>query len=123
MFLSRAVLAAALLLQPCVAAENEVVHSAGKSWSARLQTPLPSPTSPASIKRLPDSADLLCVWNDHSGQFPMVKGKRTPLVTAIHFVEDAALLAYCAGDPKVGGLSRLRIRRVALSWLRAPEPP
>lgn len=40
--------------------------------------------------------------------------------TAIHFVDDAVLLAYCAGDSQVGGLNRLRIRRVELSWLTAP---
>jgi len=122
-----------------------VSKDAGKSWSLPAQTELKSPTSPASIKRLPNSADLLGVWNDHSGQFPMVKGKRTPLVagistdggrtwpqrkplegdpdgvycyTAIHFTDDAVLLAYCAGDPKVGGLNRLRIRRIGLDWLR-----
>jgi sialidase-1 len=37
--------------------------------------------------------------------------------TAIHNVGDAVLLAYCAGDPKVGGLNRLRIRRVGLAFL------
>jgi len=119
---------------------------AGKSWSLPAATELKSPTSPASIKRLPGSAELLGVWNDHSGQFAMVKGKRTPLVagissdggktwpgrkllegdpdgwycyTAIHFTDDAVLLGYCAGDPKVGHLNRLRIRRVGLDWLRA----
>jgi hypothetical protein len=119
---------------------------AGKTWSLPAATELASPTSPASLKRLPNSSDLLGVWNDHSGQFPMVKGKRTPLVagvssddgrtwplrrllegdpdgwycyTAIHFTGDAVLLAYCAGDSKVGGLNRLRIRRVGLDWLRA----
>ena len=117
----------------------------GNTWSAPAPTPLRSPTSPASIKRLPGSSDLLAVWNDHSGAFPFVEKKRTPLVcaisadngvtwtkrkllepdpdgwycyTAIHFVPDAVLLAYCAGDPKVGGLNRLRIRRVALDLLR-----
>ena len=103
------------------------------------------PVSPASIKRLPGSSDLLAVFNDHSGRFPFPKGKRSPLVaaissdggkpwprrklleadldgwycyTAIHFTEDAALLAYCAGDPKVGHLNRLRLRRVSLAWVR-----
>jgi len=38
--------------------------------------------------------------------------------TAIHFVDDAVLLAYCAGDKKVGGLNRLRIRRLRLDGLR-----
>lgn len=48
----------------------------------------PSPCSPLSIKRVPDSPTLLAVWNDHSGRFktppptPGSKG-RTPLVSAI----------------------------------------
>ncbi len=117
---------------------------AGDTWPLPEKTDLASPESPASIKRLPNSPDLLAVFNDHSGAFPFPKGKRTPLVsaistdgaktwqhrkmlesdpngwycyTAIHFVEDAVLLAYCAGDPKVGGLNRLRIRRVPLRSL------
>jgi len=120
----------------------------GKMWSDPEPTSLQSPCSPASIKRLPGSSDLLAIYNDHSGDFPFVAGKRTPLVagissddgktwtkrkvlesdpegwycyTAIHFVDDAVLLAYCAGNKKVGGgLSRTRIRRVGLDWLRQP---
>jgi hypothetical protein len=117
----------------------------GKTWTAPEPTSLKSPCSPASIKRLPGSSDLLCVYNDHSGDFPFPKNRRTPLVagispdggktwpvrkmlepdpdgwycyTAIHFVDDAVLLGYCAGDKKVGGLNRLRIRRVSLDWLQ-----
>ena len=113
------------------------------------KTSLASPVSPASIKRLPGSANLLAVFNDHSGQFPFSKGKRTPLVaaissdhgrtwpqrrllesnpdgwycyTAIHFTGDAVLLAYCAGDSKVGGLNRLRLRRVTFEWLKSGGP-
>ena len=38
--------------------------------------------------------------------------------TAIHFVEDAVLLAYCAGGPETKGvLNRLRMRRVPLDWI------
>jgi sialidase-1 len=119
---------------------------AGNNWSAPEPTSLQSPVSPASIKRLPGSSDLLGIYNDHSGQFPFPKGKRSPLVaaissdggktwpvrklieddpkgwycyTAIHFVGDAVLLGYCAGDDKVGGLNRLRIRRIALDWLKS----
>ncbi len=117
----------------------------GKRWSAPEKTDLESPASPASIKRLPGSSDLLALYNDHSGRFPFPKGKRSPLVaaissdggktwphrklleddqtgwycyTAIHFTEDAALLAYCAGDPKVGHLNRLRLRRMSLASLK-----
>ena len=117
----------------------------GRTWTAPQPTELKSPVSPASIKRLPGTDDLLAVWNDHSGEFDFVKGKRTPLVaaissdggqtwgrrklleddpdgwycyTALHFTDDALLLGYCAGDPKVGHLNRLRIRRISLNWLR-----
>jgi len=120
---------------------------AGKNWTAPTPTEIQSPNSPASIKRLPNSANLLAIFNDHSGRFPFVKGKRTPLVaavssdggrtwpqvktieddpdgwycyTAILYVDDAALLAYCAGDSKVGGLNRLRVRRLSVDWL--PQP-
>jgi hypothetical protein len=122
---------------------------AGKRWPLPGTTGLASPESPTSIKRLPDSDDLLAVFNDHSGRFPFPKGKRSPLVaamsgdgaktwsrrkliesnpdgcycyTAIHFTKDAVLLAYCAGDSKVGGLNRLCIRRATLDWLRTAEP-
>ena len=118
----------------------------GSTWAMPEKTALASPASPASIKRLPNSPDLLAVFNDHSGRFPFPKDKRTPLVaalspdqgrtwpqrrlledspdgwycyTAIHFTDDAVLLAYCAGDHKVGGLNRLRLRRVTLDWLKS----
>jgi Neuraminidase (sialidase) len=121
----------------------------GKSWLLPEASALSSPASPASIKRLPGCADLLAIYNDHSGRFPFPKGKRTPLVaaistdggktwprrklvesdpdgwfcyTAMHFAEHTVLLAYCAGDAKIGGLNRLRIRRVTLDWLRSEAP-
>lgn len=40
--------------------------------------------------------------------------------TAIHFTEDAALLAYCSGGIKCGVLQDTRIRRVTLDWLYRP---
>lgn len=121
----------------------------GKSWPLPEKTALVSPVSPASIKRLPGSADLLAVFNDHSGRFAFPKDKRSPLVaalssdggktwprrkliesdpdgwycyTAIQFTNDAVLLAYCAGDSKIGGLNRLRIRRMSLDWLKNDAP-
>lgn len=119
----------------------------GATWSPPIAGPLESPTSPASIERIPGRPRLLAVFNDHSGRFPFVKGKRTPLVsalsddggktwhsqkllesdpdgwycyTAIHFTNAHVLLAYCAGDKKVGGLNRLRIRRISLDWFNSP---
>jgi predicted neuraminidase len=37
--------------------------------------------------------------------------------TAIHFIDDSVLLAYCAGDAETKGcLNRLRIRKIKLDW-------
>lgn len=118
---------------------------AGKIFSPPEPTELKSPTGPASIKRLPGSSDLLAIYNDHSGRFPFPPKKRNPFVAAIsndggktwpqrkliendpdglyhycaiHFIGDAMLLGYCAGDSKVGALNRLRIRRITLDWLK-----
>jgi sialidase-1 len=116
------------------------------SWSPPAATSLKSPLSPASLKRLPGSGDLLVVFNDHSGDFPFPKGKRTPLVaaissdggltwprrrvledepdgrycyTAIHFVDGAVLLGYLDfRDTGSKGSNLLRIRRIDLEWLR-----
>jgi hypothetical protein len=122
----------------------------GLSWSAPVASPLKSPNSPASIKRLPKSDTLMVVYNDHSGRVPAPSSpkQRSPLVaafstdgakswvapqvieddltgwycyTAIHFTDDAVLLAYCAGNDVIGKLSRLRIRRVPLSSLQIPR--
>ena len=120
-----------------------VSTNAGQSWPPPAALSLKSPCSPASIKRLPASGDLLAVFNDHSGTFPFPKGKRTPLVaaissdggntwparklleddpngvycyTAMHFVDNAVLLGY--SDWRRNGTHVLRIRRVGLDWLR-----
>lgn len=114
--------------------------NAGQIWSAPTPTELKSPNAPASIKRLPNSADLLAIFNDHSGKFPFTKNKRTPLVaaissdggktwptrkiletdpngmfcyTAIHFLDNVVLLAYSDFHSGV-----LRIRCIDLDWLK-----
>ena len=119
----------------------------GKTFSPPERTSLVSPVSPASIKRIPGSSDLLAVYNDHSGRFPFTKGHRTPLVaaisrdggktwpvarviegdpdghfcyTAIHFVGKDVLLGYCAGsltDKSRYGLNPHRIRKVSMEWV------
>jgi sialidase-1 len=119
----------------------------GTTWSPPQPGELKSPVSPASIKCMPASTELLAIFNDHSGEFKFPKGKRTPLVaaissdgghswqkkkileddpqgtycyTAIHFTENAVLLAYLdfrtLGRGKTG--NQLRIRRVTFDWLR-----
>jgi hypothetical protein len=68
-------------------------------------------------------APLVAAVSDDGGRtWPRRKLIETELqgwycYTAIHFTRDAMLLAYCAGDDKVGRLARLRIRRIELSWL------
>jgi len=116
----------------------------GEHWEPARPSQLASPLSPASIKRIPDTGDLLLVWNDHSGRFPFPEGRRTPLsvalsndearswhhvklleadpdgwycYTAIHFVDEHVLLGYCAGDSTIGGLNRLRVVRLPVDWL------
>ena len=111
----------------------------GITWSAPVPTALKTPTAPASVKRLPGSSDLVAIYNDHSGEFKFDPKKRSPLVlaisrdnantwgekkviesdpessfcyTAIHFSGDSVLLAYCAGNPKLAGLDRLRMRKI-----------
>jgi photosystem II stability/assembly factor-like uncharacterized protein len=68
-----------------------VAYSAdgGDSWSEAKPSALVGPLSPASIKRLPKTGDLLAVWNDHTGVEESFRanekswGKRTPLTVAI----------------------------------------
>ena len=115
----------------------------GITWSPVERTTIQSPVSPATVERIPDTGDLLMVWNDHRGIAPALQGKRTPLAaavshddgatweppvvledsptgwycyTAMFFAGDHALLAYCAGDTAVeGGLNRTRIVRVPVA--------
>ena len=145
----------------------------GEHWTAPIPSTIMSPCSPASVKRIPETGDLLMIWNDHfrsagwdaveapsagADGYPPVAGDtmppldpqpgsagRTPLAaaistdegltwthrkcledagdhgfcyTAIHFVGDAVLLAYCAGGLETNGLlNRLRLRRISLDSL------
>ncbi len=119
----------------------------GLTFSPPQPTSLISPVSPASIKRIPKTPDILAVYNDHSGRFPYAGKRRNPLViavskdggitwpdrkmiesdldghycyTAIHFVDDSVLLAYCAGfysKPEMGPLKPIRIRRIKIDWI------
>ncbi|MHB1022228.1 MAG: sialidase family protein [Acidobacteriaceae bacterium] len=61
----------------------------GEHWTTAVPSTIKSPLSPASIKRIPSTGDLLLVWNDHSRVDPSFRatdhqfGKRTPLTVAI----------------------------------------
>lgn len=50
----------------------------GLTWSTAERSSIKSPTSPASIARIPSTGDLLMVWNNNG-----VDEKRTPLTVAI----------------------------------------
>jgi len=116
----------------------------GETWAEAKPGNLASPLSPASIKRAPWDGRLLAVWNDHSGLHKFPQGRRTPLCvavseddgktwapskvveddpdgwhcyTAIAFPGESVLLAYCAGDRKIGGLNRLRVTLLERTWL------
>lgn len=118
----------------------------GETWSAPVASDIKSPVSPATIKRLPSTGDLLLVWNDHDGIPANLSARRVPLSTAIskddgktwqnvkvlegnpqghycyiaiHPVDDAVLLGYCA----MSGLGHSRVTRVPVSWLYAAPAP
>jgi sialidase-1 len=133
---------------------QSISEDGGRLWSEPEPSYFVSPCSPLSIKRIPSTGDLLAVWNDHSGRFPLPPEpyERRPLAcaissdegatwklhqllddapghgyhyTAIHFTDDAVLLAYCAGGPRpeMGWLQRLRIQRIPLTELYAAQSP
>ncbi len=114
----------------------------GRTWSSAAPAPIPSPDSPASIRRIPATDDLLLIWNNNGAD-----NRRTPFTcalsedegrtwqnlknleddpdgwycyTAIEFVGDHLLLGYCAGNRAKGsGLARTRITRLPIRWLYA----
>ncbi len=111
----------------------------GKTWSDFEPSSITSPLSPASIERIPSTGDLMMVWNNSD------ENKRTPLTaaisrddgrtwqnvrnletdpdgwycyTAIDFIDNYVILAYCAGNRKTGnGLETTQITRLPVSWL------
>lgn len=124
----------------------------GKTWTPVEPGNIKSPLSPASIERIPSTADLLLLWNNN---YKKVRdgGKRTPFnlaiskddgktwekiktvesdpdgwycYTAIEFVDDHVLLGHCAGDTKTNsGLSTTQITRLSMDWIYkdATNPP
>lgn len=118
----------------------------GNTWTRPIPSPLISPVSPATIERVPQTGELVAIWNDHSGIPKDLIGKRTPLslatspddgktwrpsrtlfdspsgwycYTALIFTDDDhLLLAHCAGDrTRENGLARTHVTRVPVSWL------
>jgi sialidase-1 len=117
----------------------------GETWSPLGPSQIISPLSPASIKRIPKTGDLLLVWNNHENIDELRRSKRTPLnvaissdegqtwqrietieddpdgwycYTAVEFVGDHVLLGHCAGNrPQGTGLGVTQITRFGLDWL------
>lgn len=117
----------------------------GETWSPAEPSEMKSPLSPASIKRIPKTGDLLAVWNDHANASEEIRGKRrTPLTvavsrdegrtwekaknladdprgwycyTAIHFAGSRVVLSYNAGGEGLPALSRSVITCFDLDWL------
>jgi Neuraminidase (sialidase) len=121
----------------------------GETWSPPAPSPLPSPLSPASIERIPNSNDLLAVYNHRGsadGPNPRLRSPLTTAIsrdggqtwihrrdletdqngwycyTAIEFVDGRALLAYCAGKSAPGeGLATTRVTSVDVDWFYGRE--
>jgi Neuraminidase (sialidase) len=117
----------------------------GETWTPTEPSGLQSPLSPATIKRIPKTGDLLAVWNDHSNVAADIKNRlRTPLTaaisrdegrtwekrrdiaadpegwycyTAMEFVGDRVVLAYNAGGSGLARLSRTVVTYFDLDWL------
>lgn len=118
----------------------------GDTWSPLVPSSMRSPCSPATIKRIPKTGDLILVWNDYSDSAQQGDGPRTPLrvavsrddgrtwehvktlegdpqghycYTALEFVGPKdVLLGYCAGSLKeFEPLVQTQLTRVSLDWL------
>lgn len=104
----------------------------GKTWSPAERSPLVSPLSPAVIKRIPNSEELLVIWNHSpnrrnpfniavlSADGKKVLSEKTLDLSeddshwfcypALHFLEDGRFLAaYCAGEKRIVGLNATRL--------------
>lgn len=115
---------------------TSISKDGGDHWRDAGPLPLKAPESPATIRRIPATGDLLLVWNNASGN------KRTPLTAAIStdegrtwkhirdiesdagrtyaytsilFAQDRVLLTYYITDPKNQRWSS-RLRSVPVRW-------
>lgn len=106
----------------------------GETWTDLISSNIKSPNSPALIKRIPSTGDLIMVWNnngenqertplsiaisrDEGKSWKKIKNieddpKNSFSYPAIHFVDNHILVAYCAN-----GLSSLYITRLSLDWV------
>ena len=121
----------------------------GETWTELAPSNITSPLAPASVKRIPQTGDLLLVWNNVSEPWTGWDTlRRSPLnaaisrdegktwqnvktieddparwfcYAAIAFLDDRVLLAYAAGGGQgAQRMSTLRIARLPVEWLYAP---
>lgn len=88
----------------------------GETWTNLVSSDLKSPCSPASIKKVPLTGDLLCIYNDYSERFPYHIGKRTPLVSAISKGEGKTWENHkIIEDDPIGGANALQVSRISIN--------
>jgi len=120
-------------------------HDEGHSWLPLERSNIISPLSPVSVERIPKTGDLLLVWNYNDGSDERIKGKRTPFntaisrddgqtweniktiaddtdtrycYTAIHFTDNAVLLAHVAGQYSDGTRNSIvHITKLDQNWI------
>ena len=120
---------------------TSISRDGGDHWSEPDKLPLAAPESPATIRRIPASGDLLLVWNNTFQPGAGHGGARTPLTAAVStdegrtwrhirtlesdpdeayaytsvlFVKDRLLLSYYVAK---GGRISSRFRSLPVSWL------
>ena len=115
----------------------------GDTWSEPSRWTVKAPESPATLRRIPSTGDLLLVWNNNYEPGAGHSGRRTPLTAAVSsdegrtwsnvrdlesgadqtysypsliFVGPRAVLSYYVSDPKTGRISS-RFRSLPVVWL------
>ncbi len=123
----------------------------GEHWTPVQPGNIRSPLSPASIKRIPSTGDLLLVWNDNYDPGHKDGGNRSPLsmaisrddgkswekkktiegnpygwycYTAIRFFGDYVLMGHATGNMnEYVGLAATQVTRLSLDWVYREATP